>query len=271
MKCAAARLVVLASSAAAVHAGTFRVVDPDDRPVAGAAVMCSSSEPGAALTDRDGLATIPDACPRVSCMKGDYLPGVAQRDAGVAVCRLVAGVRLTVVPRPDRCAGDCHARLSPVEREPGTADPRLQRDPASGSFHSRVAPRAYEVVLHADAADWLCRTRIEVTATDALEVQATWRAPHALAGVVLDDRGRPIGDIPVRTRPLEPGITHCARTADATDLFTAEDGSFSIPVDPQGRTSIEAGSSWDPDGFASLDIAPPLPGSLVLHLRKDRP
>jgi hypothetical protein len=108
-------------------------------------------------------------------------------------------------------------------------------------------------------------------------VQATWRTPHALAGVVLDDRGQPIGDIPVRAhdphgrQPLEPGAALCARPDTAPDLFTAADGSFSIPIDPQGRTTIEAGSSWDPDGFAALEVAPPLPGLLVLRLRKDRP
>jgi hypothetical protein len=43
-----------------------------------------------------------------------------------------------------------------------------------------------------------------------------------------------------------------------------------VPIDPADGGLVEAGSSWDPDGFASLEVTLPIPPSITLRLQRTR-
>jgi len=144
-----------------------------------------------------------------------------------------------------------------------------------------VPPGTYEVRV-TDGLGWTCRTQVVLSLQDDDQVfvlHAGWRAPLDLTGTVLDAEGRPVPDIPMPVREPAPagvdtpgmGEWRCMSSADMrADVFTADDGTFRVPVDPTLRVVIEAGSSWDPDGFASVEVGPQqeLAGPVVLRLRE---
>jgi len=269
-------LVLLASAPLAAEGATVTVLDPEGRPVAEAAVMCVGHETDPALTDAEGRAAVPAGCRVVSCMQGSYLPGRATVGEGTRVCRLLAGVRVTISLAPPGCGDGCSVGLMPIEGEGDHASREMGSDPDSGFLVARlslVAPGAYEVVLHGGGW-WACRSRIGLHYPGDETIRAAWRSPVEITGVVLDARGRPASGIPVRARAgndkgsREPGGWRCEEDKQAPDVFTSGDGSFRLPIDPGEPNVIEAGSSWDPDGFASLEIVQPGPTSLVLQLIK---
>jgi hypothetical protein len=113
--------------------------------------------------------------------------------------------------------------------------------------------------------------------TGAETITANWRPPFQLHGVIIGENGSHVADVPVRARPSEPNperqaaAWRCLATegTGAPELFSAGDGSFVVPIDPTIGGVIEAGSSWDPDGFGSVQVTPPLPPSVVLPLKRN--
>jgi hypothetical protein len=101
---------------------------------------------------------------------------------------------------------------------------------------------------------------------------ASGASPARFEGVVHLADGRPAFDAPVRVRPAAPppqeGAWRCESPAYAPDVFTSRDGAFTLWVDPGVSTEIEAGSSWDPDGHAILEI--PAGATEIVELRLTR-
>jgi hypothetical protein len=92
---------------------------------------------------------------------------------------------------------------------------------------------------------------------------------------VLDASGAPVVDLPVRVAPIErsgaptsAGTWRCGSLAFAPDVFSSKDGAFTVDVDPESSSRIEAGSSWDPDGFGSLVLEPPVPETVVVRVER---
>jgi len=197
---------------------------------------------------------------------------------GAATCRLTAGRRVTVTLGLPGCGATFHAGLVPVDVAGDYVSvPSMEPEPDSGGCVARlgpVAPGTHDVRV-GEGRGWTCHARIVLSLEDADDVvRATWRSPLQLAGTALDAAGQPAADIPVRVRepdgdgPTEPGVWRCESSDQLADVFTGDDGSFQVLVDPDRRSVIEAGSSWDPDGFASLEIGPLPAGPVVLRLRR---
>jgi hypothetical protein len=270
--------LLLAGAPIATWGSTVTVLDPDGRPLADALVTCLAPEESSVLTDSEGAATVPDLCSAVSCRQGGHLPGRATVARGAATCRLTAGLRVTVALGLPGCAATFQAGLVPVDVAVGEKvwSSSMEPEPDSGGCAARLGPVATGtyMVWVGGGEGWTCRGRIVLSLQDADEVvRATWRSPLQLPGTVLDSAGRPAADIPVWVRepvgdvPQESGEWRCTPD-DQPGVFTQDDGSFQVLVDPDRRIVIEAGSSWDPDGFASLEVGP-LPGdSVVLRLRR---
>jgi hypothetical protein len=254
---AALAIPVLTAGAAEVL-----VLGPDGAPVASAAVVCEGSEQSPALTSAEGRASVPESCARVTCMSGRYLPGTAVVSGGLASCRLSAGARVIVVLSPPGCGARCSAALLPESPESDPVHRELREDPHTGSSSARlplVPPGAYVVELRG-ADHWGCRSRIEIAQPAETVVSATWRGPTRLRGRVLGPGDRPVPDMPVRAVPKDSGPPEsewrCGIAAYAPDVFTASDGTFEIPVDLESGGTVEAGSSWDPDGYGSVALSP---------------
>jgi len=270
--------LLVAGAPIATWAAAVTVLDPEGRPVADTLVMCLDPEESSALTDAEGVATVPDACSAVSCWRGGHLPGRARVEHGAATCRLTAGQRVTVALELPGCA-DFHAGLVPVDVAGDNVRSSVMEpeEHDSGGCVARLglAVPGERDVWVGDGRGWTCQARIVLSPEDADDVvRAIWRSPLELAGTVLDAAGRPATDIPVRVRdpvgddPPAPEEWWCTSRDSAADIFTADDGSFHVLVDPDRRSVIEAGSSWDPDGFASLEVGPLPVGPVVLRLRR---
>jgi hypothetical protein len=275
----------MAGGSTTARGATVTVLDPEGRTIAGALVMCVAPEKERSLTDTDaaGLAIVLDACASVRCELGGYLPGEAALKEGTATCRLAAGVRVSIAVDRPGCADYFHVGLVPVEPagDPVIAS-RLEPARDSEGCVARlrpVSPGRYELQV-ANGQGWTCRAPVVLPVQEddhVLILHATWRAPLEMTGTVLDEEGRPVGDIPMRVRgaagiaPPQPGEWRCASSGGIrADVFTADDGTFRVPVDPTLRVLIEAGSSWDPDGFASVEVGPQQEpaGPVVLRLRE---
>ena len=270
--------LLLAGAPIAIWGATVTVLDPEGRLLADALVTCLGPEEGSVLTDAEGAATVPDLCSAVSCWQGGYLPGRATVAHGAATCHLIAGRRVTVALELPGCAGTFQAGLVPVDVAAGgnVQSSRMEPEPDSGGCAVGLGPVATGtyVVWVGGGQAWTCRATIVLSLQDADEVvRATWRSPLQLPGTVLDSAGRPAADIPVWVRepvgdvPREPGQWRCGSSDQLADIFTQDDGSFQVLVDPGRRIVIEAGSSWDPDGFASLEVGPLPVDPVVLRLR----
>jgi hypothetical protein len=261
------------------RAATVTVLRPDGSPAAEAAVLCQRHEKAPALTGDDGRASVPDDCLLVTCMAGEYVPGRAEVVSGAAVCRLIEGARVTLRLEDSSCGADCVGALDPV----ALGGDRVSREFAADSERAqRVANLGvvrlgrYVAELRGDVESWICRKPVELRRAGEETIQAAWRPPHELRGVVVADDGTPVAEVPVRVRVAEaraqrpPDAWHCLRDEWAPDLFSAGDGSFTIPVDPAFGGVIEAGSAWDPDGSASVEVEPPIPDSVTLRLKRAR-
>ena len=270
---------LLAGAPIATWGATVTVLDPDGRPLADTLVTCLGPDKSSVLTDAEGAATVPDLCPAVSCWQGEHLPGRATVANGAATCRLIAGRRVTVALELPGCAARLQAGLVAVDVAAGgnVRSSRMEPEPDSGGCAVGLGPAATGtyILWLGGGEGWTCRATIVLSLQDADEVvHATWRAPLQLPGTVLDSTGRPAVDIPVWVRepvgdaPQEPGEWRCTSSDQLADVFTQDDGSFQVLVDPDRRIVIEAGSSWDPDGFASLEVGPRPVGSVVLRLRR---
>jgi len=253
------------------------VLDPDAHPVPETAVLCTDGGHEMLLTDAEGRVTMSDRCRRVTCLQGSYFPGAAVLEASVVTCRLGMGVNVLLTLDPPGCGEPCYAVLRAVDGDGIGESRELTPDAGSGVLRSRLGPAKpglYDVLL--TGAGWICSSRDNLRQHEEA-VHAQWRFPVEVVGVVLDAAGRPMPDVPVRVREshpqdlVEPGAWRCARDDDALDRFSARDGTFHVTVDPERPAVIEAGSSWDPDGFGTLKIAPPFPPSVVVHLHKQAP
>jgi len=260
-------------------AATVTVLRPDGGPAATAVVLCAGHEKEPVLTGEDGAARVPDDCRAATCMAGAYISGRAELVAGRAVCRLIEGVHVTLRLIGGNCGEYCFGALIPAAREGDRVSRTFDEESDSGQPQAQlgvVRTGAYTVELRGDPEEWVCRMSVELQRTGEETIDAWWRRPFELRGVVIGEDGAPAADVPVRVRIAEaaahrpPGAWACMRRADAPDLFSAEDGSFVVPVDPATTGLIDAGSSWDPDGFASVEIAPPWPSSITLRMKRRR-
>jgi hypothetical protein len=263
------------------HAATVTVLRPDGRPLAEAAVMCRGHENDPALTGDDGRATVPDDCSSVTCMAGEYVLGRTEMISGSAFCRLVDGVQVTLRLDDSKCGEYCAGALDPVAPDGDRASREFGDDAGSPQSEARLGVLklgAYTAEVLDDVPFWSCRESVELRRTGEQIIQATWRSPHDLPGVVLGENGTPVADVQVRVRHTgasggSNGLAvawRCERSDEAPDIFTAEDGSFVVPIDPADGGLVEAGSSWDPDGFASLEVTLPIPPSITLRLQRTR-
>ncbi len=270
------------STAWVSRAATVTVLRPDGRAAASAAVMCRGHEKEPALTGDDGRAMVPEDCSFVTCMAGGYVPGTVSVVSGTADCRLIDGVRVTLRVAGSACGAHCFASLTPlaldgdrVSREVGDDSDTAVSEVQLGV----VRPGPYRVELIGEPrGTWMCGASVELRRTGAETIAANWRPPFQLHGLLIADNGSPVADVPVRVRPSEPSperpaaAWRCSAMEGtwAPELFSAGDGSFVVAIDPTIGGVIEAGSSWDPDGSASVQVTPPLPPSVVLPLKRDR-
>lgn len=263
-------LAILASSTRPNRAADVLVIGPDGAGVAEAAVLCAGSEGSPALTDSQGRASVPDACARVTCMSGRYLPGTVDLGSGPAKCRLAEGVRVVVALAPPGCGDGCSVSLVPEARGTEPVHREVREDPQTGGSAARlplVPPGAYAVWIFG-AGHWICQRRIELSSTGESLVSGVWRGPTLLRGVVLGPTGLPLPDMPVRavSKKARAEAWSCAIDTYVPDVFTAPDGTFELPVDLESTSAVEAGSSWDPDGFGTAAISLPLGEPLVVRV-----
>src|SRR5262249_24946145 len=148
-----------------LRAATVTVLKPDGMPLAEAAVMCRGHENDPALTGNDGRAMVPDDCSHTTCMAGGYVSGRAKVVSGSAVCRLTAGVRVTLRLDNSSCGEHCFAALEPavlggdrVSREFGDDFGTPQPEAPLGV----VRLGAYTAEVLADVKWWVCRKPVEL-------------------------------------------------------------------------------------------------------------
>src|SRR5262249_4673960 len=99
--------LAMAAPVGRLRGAEVRVVDDADKPVADVMVACVSGAKDAALSNADGVATVPDACREVYCDRGGRVNDQVKLVGGKATCHSGAGVVMTVVAPPGRCAADC--------------------------------------------------------------------------------------------------------------------------------------------------------------------
>jgi hypothetical protein len=269
---AAAILALLPALATAMRATDVTVVGPDGAAVPDAAVVCEGSEGSPVLTGSDGRAVVPEACLRASCMSGRYLPGNVDLRAALATCRLAEGVRVVVELAAPGCGEHCDVSLRPISPGVEPVHREMQDDPRTGGSAARlplVPPGSYVVTIFGERF-WQCRAHVDLTLVGESSVPAVWRGPALVRGVVLGQADLPVPDMPVRlVRKEEATGTEwrCGTDPYAPDIFTGPDGSFEIAVDPESRDEVEAGSSWDPDGYGTAAVSR-APESLVIRVSR---
>jgi hypothetical protein len=272
-------IALLLSLAWDSHAATVTVLRPDGRPLANAAVLCRGHENDPALTGDDGRAAVPNDCSFTTCMAGGYLSSRAKVVSGTAVCRLIDGVRVTLRLVDSKCGDRCWAVLEPAALDGDRVSREFEddsEDPQPVADLGVVRPGGYTIEVFGGDGSWICRRPCDFLRTGEESIQATWRPPLELPGIVLGENGAPVADIPVRMRAARAGpdrpadAWRCLRDDQAPDVFTAEGGSFVLPIDPTVGGVIEAGSFWDPDGFASVELVPPILASITLRVKRAR-
>jgi hypothetical protein len=250
-------LVATLTQTRIAHAADVLVVGPSGAVVPDAAVACVGSEDAAVLTDSQGRAAVPDTCRRVSCMSGFYLPGTVELGASPATCALAEGARIVVVVPAPGCGPHCFVSLVPESTKFSGVHREVREDPQTGGVSVRlplVPTGAYVVEVRGDRY-WSCRKRIQLATPGESSISAVWRPPAVVRGTVLSPAGRPVPDMPVRVSAQPPGSDwSCATDPYAPDVFTSADGTFELRVDPGAEATVEAGSSWDPDGYGSAAV-----------------
>jgi hypothetical protein len=208
-------------------------------------------------------------------MSGRFLPGAVDLGEGEATCRMAEGVRVIVVVPPPGCGERCSVSLRPDSSEAIPVYREVKEDPQTGGASARlplVPTGIHEVSVRGDAY-WTCRGRVDLSSTGESTVMAVWRSPTIVRGVVLGAGDRPVPDLRVRAVMKDVGAPasewRCEIAADAPDIFTAPDGTFEVPVDLDSGGTVEAGSSWDPDGYGSAALSRAA-GPLVIRVAPRR-
>jgi hypothetical protein len=247
----AGALIALVVAMLTAHGADVRVLDPDGHPVAGAAVVCLGREKGVDSSGPDGSAHVPDACRRVHCEIGDFVPAQAVIVNGKAECRLTAGVFVTAAPVPTSCVGE-HACSAAIRRFGGgiSESDSVRLDdpfwppgviPRSHFRFKAVPPGRYRFQMQRTVGLhdlWECEADLGTLAAGDVEVQLRWTDPVRVAV-----RAPRPGLTVVVARRLSaadtPGTWACSRPDYLPPIVTGADGTAAVFVDPARPFVIE--------------------------------
>ena len=271
----------VAPAAAPVRAAEVRVLAADGGPVADATVFCWAGAKFADLTGPDGVVDVPDACSEVRCEMphGDLLPVQAPVRQGRAVCRMQRGAVVIAALAPRDAAREVQALLI---RDDGTAGASVhffgERE-EKGAAQKRlgpVAPGTYTLeVTASEQPGWSCAQDLGALAAGETRVELLYREPLTVTGRVITSSGRPARGEIVRAKPAPapPGADagtawRCSSGRWDREPLTAEDGSFTLRVDPEEwPLTIEVGHPQDEEGTTTRTLDGPPPGPLTITRR----
>jgi len=139
-----------------------------------------------------------------------------------------------------------------------------------------VAPGTYTLeVTASEQPGWSCAQDLGALAAGETRVELLYREPLTVTGRVITSSGRPARGEIVRAKPAPapPGADagaawRCSTGRWDREPLTAEDGSFTLRVDPEGwPLTIEVGHPQDEEGTTTWTLDGPPPGPLTITRR----
>jgi hypothetical protein len=244
-------------------------------------VLCWTGARLAGLTGPDGVAVLPKARSEVRCevVRGDVMPVQAPVREGRAVCLKQRGAVVIAAPPPRDAAREVQARLF---REDGTAGASAhffgarEQEGAAQQRLGPVAPGSYTLeVIASEQPGWSCTRDLGALAAGETRVELLYREPLAVTVRVIASSGRPARSEIVRVKPAPAppaadggAAWRCSTGRWDREPLTAEDGSFTLRVDPEDRPlAIEVGHPQDEEGTTTWTLDGPPAGAVTIQRR----